>query len=388
MFMPRQFKAISLGVILFSLCAPIASAQTATLLQDHVTTVKARVESVVTKTPQELGWSDTATPRQEITAVIKDGDRKGEIVTFENDYIQLKKGDTFFLNITVHADDAVVRYSVEDPDRLPTLLLFAIIFIVLVVSIGGKQGVRGLASLVGSFVLILYVLIPGILHGYPPLLVAIGVSSLIIVLGSYITHGFNKTTSSAVVGMLATVIITGALAYFSVHFAQFSGYSTDEAVYLNMNARGGIDMVGLLLGGILIGLLGLLYDAAISQAITVEELHRIAPHVERTVIFKRSMRVGREHIGALVDTLAIAYVGASLPLLLLFSQNPGHLLLTINREIFSAEIIRILIGSIGLILAVPVTTALSTVILVKKGKIEGPETEKEYKAIEAYSHHH
>jgi uncharacterized membrane protein len=148
-------------------------------------------------------------------------------------------------------------------------------------------------------------------------------------------------------------------------------------------------MLGLLFGGIMIGLLGVLYDVAISQAISVEELHHIAPHIPKATIFKRAMRIGREHIGALVNTLALAYVGASLPLLLLFSMPPVNMALTANREIFSAEIIRILIGSIGLVLAVPITTFLAVLFLVKaKNDTDGSILKQEQKNLETYVHHH
>jgi uncharacterized membrane protein len=268
------------------------------------------------------------------------------------------------------------------------IYFFVALFIVLVLLIGGIQGIRGLISLAGSFILIIYVLIPGILHGYSPVLISIGVSSLIIVLGSYVTHGFNKTTSSAVIGMIVTVIFTGIMAYSAVHTAQFSGLASEEAVFLNLNTRGNIDLVGILIGGIMIGLLGILYDVAIGQAISVEELHHIAPHIPRKIIFKRAMRMGREHIGALVNTLAIAYVGASLPLLLLFSTPPVNIGMTINREVFATEIIRALIGSIGLILAVPITTLLSTFMLIKIKKVPKEELEKEQKALEHFEHKH
>ena len=125
----------------------------------------------------------------------------------------------------------------------------------------------------------------------------------------------------------------------------------------------------------MIGLLGILYDVAIGQAISVEELHHLAPHIGRGIIFKRAMRMGREHIGALINTLAIAYVGVSLPLLLLFSTPPVAVAMTINKEIFATEIIRILIGSIGLILAVPITTLLSVYILMPKVKKNIPKEE-------------
>jgi uncharacterized membrane protein len=128
-----------------------------------------------------------------------------------------------------------------------------------------------------------------------------------------------------------------------------------------------LDIPGLLLGGILIGLLGVLYDAAIGQAVAIEELMVHAPHLTRRKIFERAMRIGREHIGALIDSLALAYVGASLPLLLLFySSSSASLLSIINREDFATEIIRTLIGSTGLILAVPITS-LVAVFMIRKG---------------------
>jgi uncharacterized membrane protein len=162
-------------------------------------------------------------------------------------------------------------------------------------------------------------------------------------------------------------------------------------VYLNINSRGSIDIIGLLLGGILIGLLGVLYDAAIGQSVSVEELTRIAPHVSRRTIFERALRIGREHIGALVNTLAIAYVGASLPLMLLFYQTStagiGQIM---NTEIFATEIVRIMIGSIGLVLAVPITTFVSVLLLVKKpqGNADAHTIQHEQEAIEHASHGH
>jgi len=140
----------------------------------------------------------------------------------------------------------------------------------------------------------------------------------------------------------------------------------------------------------MIGLLGVLYDVAIGQAISVEELHHIAPHIPRRNIYLRSLRIGREHIGALVNTLAIAYVGASLPLLLLFSQSSGSFLELANREVFATEILRTLIGSIGLVLAVPITTLLAVWILIKKPRedVSTEKLEKEKHALEHFEHHH
>jgi len=219
-------------------------------------------------------------------------------------------------------------------------------------------------ALTGSFAFIVFLLLPGILAGYPPIAVAVGVSSLIVILGSYVTHGFNRTTSTAVIGMVATVFLTGALAYAAVPFTQLSGFTSEEITYLNVNTRGSLDLAGLLIGGMLIGVLGVLYDAAIGQAVTVEELVDAAPELSDGEMYRRALRIGREHIGALVNTLAIAYVGTALPLLLLFyGFGSDSLALNINREIFSTEIVRTLVGSIGLVLTVPVTTAIAVRIL-------------------------
>jgi uncharacterized membrane protein len=229
------------------------------------------------------------------------------------------------------------------------------------------------------------------MEGFSPILVSLGAASLIIILGSYVTHGFNKTTTIAVVGMVATIIITGFLAWAAVHFTHLTGLGDEEAVYLNFNTQGRIDFLGLLLGGILIGLLGVLYDAAISQAIVVEELYRAAPHLGKTYIFKRAMRIGKEHIGALVNNLAIAYVGSSMPLLLLYLTGPKQATgVIINQEIFATEIIRIMIGSIGLVLAVPITTYLSVMILVKKNTevVSSELLFEEKQALEHAGHHH
>lgn len=375
--------ALILGLLVF---IPIFSH--AQISNGQTTEVKAIVLNVIKDTTQTVPGTDTSERVQTLSAKIAEGSDAGIVVTLDDDLIPLSKGDSFYLGVTTN-QDGTKSYSFVDAYRLPALLFFALLFIALVLLIGGLQGLRGLLSLIGSFVLILFVLLPGILQGYSPVLVSVAVSSLIIVVGSYITHGFNKTTSSAVAGMILTVIVTGALAFWAVGMTKLTGLSTDEAFYVSLNSKGTIDIVGILLGGIMIGVLGVLYDVAIGQAISVEELHKIAPHIPRRTIFARALRIGREHIGALVNTLAIAYVGASLPLLLLFIGN-GNLLLTLNREIFATEIIRILIGSIGLVLAVPVTTLLSVLILMREAKTPGSAAmlTEEKKAIDHFHHHH
>lgn len=333
---------------------------------DTVIMETARVTAVVSAQSQIIPGTNTPERTQTLDAYVISGPDAGKTITFSNDYTQLSAGDTFYLSHTTSTLDGTDYYAVSDPYRLNVLGGLAVLFVMLVVIFGGWQGIRGLASLGGSIVLIFYALIPGILHGYPVVWLSVGVAGLIIVLGSYITHGFNRTTSAAILGMCATVLMTGALGYWAVHAAQLSGYNNEEAVYLNFNTNGTIDLVGLLFGGIMIGLLGVLYDIAIGQAIAVEELFRAGAHMSRWHVYRRAIRIGREHIGALVNTLAIAYVGAALPLLLVVQTSTYGVLYGMNNEIFATEIVRILIGSIGLVLGVPITTLIATYLLSER----------------------
>lgn len=352
------------GVLLaVLLCMPaFAAAQDAfpSVEQQHL--LKARVLSSSPSTERVVPGTSVTTQSQTLTIKVLEGADEGRTVTFENDFTQLEEGDVFYVRHTVGGFD-LETWAVSDPYRLDILLWIGLAFLALVFFFGGLQGIRGLASLAGSLVLIFYLLLPSIHNGISPILVSLGVASLIILVGSYITHGFNRTTTAAMLGMIATIIVTGIATYFAIDLAQLSGFTSDENVYLNFNTDGRIDMVGLLFGGIMIGLLGVLYDSAIGQAVAVEELFRASAKYTRRQVYLRGLRIGREHIGALVNTLAIAYVGASLPLLLLLKQSTASPLYLLNSEIFATEIIRILMSSIGIILAVPLTTLIATYML-------------------------
>ncbi|MES2668201.1 MAG: YibE/F family protein [Patescibacteria group bacterium] len=323
---------------------------------------KAKVIEATPSVDKAIEGTSVVTKTQTLTVEVLDGTDKGRIVSFENDFTQLEAGDVFYVRHIVGGFD-LETWSVSDPYRLDVLLGIGIAFLVLVLLFGGLQGVRGLASLAGSLVLIFYLLLPGINGGGSPILVSLGVASLIILVGSYVTHGFNRTTTAAMLGMVATILITGLGTYLAIDLAQLSGFTSEENAYLNFATGGSIDMIGLLFGGIMIGLLGVLYDSAIGQAVAVEELYTASKDYTRAQVYARGLRIGREHIGALINTLAIAYVGASLPLLLLLKQSTASPLYILNGEIFATEIIRILMSSIGIVLAVPVTTLIATIML-------------------------
>jgi len=359
------FKKVALIPLLFALLLPAQIAFAESNVTENFIE-RAKVTEIISETIRTIPGTDTNTTYQSLRAEILTGIDKGAVVTVDNDYLNLQIGDQFYASHTRDGATGLDTYNVQEPYRLPVISVLVALFVLVIIVFGGRQGVRGLLSLAVSLVAILYILIPGILAGYSPILLSIGISSFIVVIGSYITHGLNRTTSSAVLGMIATIGVTGVLAYWSVHAGMLSGYSSDEITYLHFSTHGAIDFVGLLLGGIMIGLLGILYDAGIGQAIAVEELKRAGTHYSPRELYSRAIRIGREHIGALVNTLAIAYVGASLPLLLLLHYSNMSFSATVNQEIFATEIIRTVVGSIGLILAVPITTLISIWMLYDK----------------------
>lgn len=353
---------IAVLIFVVNLFSPLtAGAQE--LIQDKVEIVKARVVEVLSQETKNVPGTDVQSVYQTITAEVLEGDQKGKVVTIENDFLVLKEGDRFFLYHSIDGLDGRESYSVRDIDRRGVILGFIALFMAVVLIFSGKQGLRSILSLAGSFFVILYVLIPSLLQGYPPVLTSIGIAAVILFLAIFLTHGFNRESTVAFTGTVTAVILTGLLAFLGVTLARLSGFATDEAVYLNFSTRGTLDFAGLLLGGIMIGVLGVLDDIAVTQAAVVSELYNSASHLSKKDVYKKAIRVGKEHVGALVNTLALAYTGASLPLLLLFSTSESSMSSIINQEIFATEIIRTVVGSIGLILTVPITTLLAVYML-------------------------
>ncbi len=290
----------------------------------------------------------------------------GNIEEFESDHYEVEPGDKMY--VLKRTDlDGNVTYRLDEPVRLPILLILTFVFVVLSIWIGGKQGVKGLLTLIGSMFLLFLFLVPSIIKGYSPVLISLLVASFIIILGSYVTHGFNRTTSTAIAGMITTVLGAGLATFVSMYLMKLTGLYSEDVVYLMFNTSGTLDVKGLLFAGIMIGLLGILYDVAIGQAIAVEELIRADETMTPRKLIERGLRIGREHIGALVDTLALAYVGASLPLLLLFATSDAPILYILNREDISTELVRILVGSASIIIAVPITTYIAVYVLKKYG---------------------
>lgn len=334
------------------------------LHQDEQGVWRAEVLQVENERTEIVPGTETETNIQTITARILEGEREGETVTFENDYIQLTEGDTFFLNylVTINGDEI---YSVREVDRRASLGIIALLFVAVLLVFARFQGLRSLVSLAGSLLVILFVLIPLLVQGYPPIPVSVGVAGSILFFAIFFTHGFNKDSLIAYIATVLSVLLTGLLAYMAVTLTSLTGFSSEESVYLNLNTGGVLNFEGLLLAAIIIGALGVLDDIAITQVAVVRELHALDDALSFRAMYEKAIRVGKDHIGAVVNTLVLAYAGAALPLLLLFSLSESPFLTIINREIIATEIIRTLVGSTGLILAVPITTLLAVFVYKK-----------------------
>ncbi|MEU7291809.1 YibE/F family protein [Streptomyces exfoliatus] len=266
--------------------------------------------------------------------------------------------------VVAYAPDAPrdLQYSVTDVNRKIPLAVLAGIFALVVVLVGRMRGVMALIALVASFLVLTFFILPAILQGSNPLVVAIVGSSAIMLIALYMCHGLSARTSVAVLGTLISLLLIGLLGSVFIGWASLSG-NTDDNTGLIHGLYPSIDMSGLLLAGIIIGSLGVLDDVTVTQTSAVWELHQADPGMGPRALYRAAIRIGRDHIASVVNTLVLAYAGAALPLLLLFSIAQSSMGTVANSELVAEEIVRTLVGSIGLVASVPVTTALAALVV-------------------------
>jgi uncharacterized membrane protein len=345
-----------LAIIVFM--GGIGSALAQTVHQEFQELIKAEVLEVVDESEREVTGTDTTTLVQTLRVQLLEGEKAGEVVRFENDLVTLEPGDKIFVN-RLSAIDGTEYYTFRDIERRGPLMVLLVLFAGLVIWLSGWQGVRAITSLGISFAAIVFLLIPALLKGYSPALTSLVIAGLILSATLFFTHGVKPRVIITFMGTFGAVAATCFISWIWVTWMRFTGLADDTSVYLSLASDGVIDLSGLLLGGIIIGLLGVLDDVSITQASVVQELKAANHMFGFKELYTRALRVGRDHVGSLVNTLALAYAGASLPLLLLYSYSSAPWSIIANQEVIAAEIVRILVGSIGLILAVPLTTALA-----------------------------
>lgn len=258
------------------------------------------------------------------------------------------------------AADISAEYTIVDQYRLPSLIIMVVIFLALAIFFGRKKGVTSIIGLILTIAVLLYGIVPAIMAGHNPVLVSFIGATVIAIISLYISHGFSKRTTIALISLLITLILATGLSLLFVSISHLTGAASENAYFLQFGSLKNISLSGLLLGGIIIGALGVLDDITTSQAAAVEEIHKANRKLTLPQLYQRGLSVGREHIASLVNTLFLAYAGASFPLLLLLTDNPQQpLWLTLNQEFMVEEIVRTLVGSSALVLAVPITTFLA-----------------------------
>jgi uncharacterized membrane protein len=265
-------------------------------------------------------------------------------------------GDEVFLGVT-EGEDGSISYQYYDRDRRWVLGLVALVFAAAVIGLGRLRGVAALAGLAVSLVILLWFIVPAITAGRDAVLVAVVGGGLIVLVALYLAHGYTPLTHVAAVGAFSALALTAMLSWLALAVAKFSGFATEESFYLT--GLEGVEIGGLLLAGIVLGAIGALDDVTVTQASAVWEVNRANPELGKNDLFASGLRVGRDHIASTVNTLLLAYAGAALPLLILYSLSALPLGVVASSEVIAVEIVRTLVGSIGLVAAVPITTWLA-----------------------------
>lgn len=311
----------------------------------------------------EIQQSKSPTVEVEIT----EGEHSGKKYTIPYvDVEQLKRqslqeGRQVIVSFTTQNNREVV-YIVDHVRRNQLLLLF-FVFMIFVFYVGRWKGLFSLLGMIFSFVIIGRMIVPGIIAGTDPIVISLLGSLFIIPVSFYIAHGLNKKTTISVISTFLSLILTALLAYIFVQFTNLTGYAAEESVFLQTITGGALNIKNLLLAGIIIGAMGVLDDITISQAAIIEKLAGTNPKFTKMELFTHGMDIGRDHIASLVNTLVLVYAGASLPLFLLFYNSQISYSQVINQELVATEIVRTLVSSIGIIAAVPITTALSAFVV-------------------------
>lgn len=356
-------------LLLLGLLVPLSSVAQE-VHQDLQETVQAEVVSVIGTYTRDITGTDADATVQELEVELLSGERAGSVVSLENELVALAPGDRIFVNHLQYID-GTEEFAFKEVDRRGMLGWVFVSFVVLVLWFAGRKGLRALVSLGLSIGAILFLLIPALLAGYSPAWVSLGIAATILAVILFLTHGINPRSVTAFLGTVSAVAVTCALAAYWVSAMRLTGFGSDASVYLNFATDGTLDFSGLLLGSIIIGLLGVLDDVSITQASVVQELRAANPTFGFTELYQRAIRVGRDHVGSLINTLALAYVGAALPLIMLYVAGESAWGMALNQEVIAAEVVRILIGSMGLLLAVPLTTAMAAWYFKDKEVAEG-----------------
>lgn len=352
------YACLGLALLAVTVAAPAVVFDVPKVESSQGPLIKARVTAI-----EDLGTDQT--PRgvvhnQRLHLTLASGEdvtSDRNLMEGELKQLPLERGDSVYVAQAGPPEQPL--YLVVDHARGGNLLLLAAVFAAVVLLVARGQGLRSLIGLAASLVVILRFVIPGILAGFSPELIALTGSLVIMGVTLTLGHGINWKSGVALGGTALSLVLAIVLSEAGIDLAKLSGLITEEATTLNLITENGVDARGLLLGGIIIGTLGVLDDVTVAQASAVLELRRANRDLNRMELFRRGMNVGRDHIAATVNTLFLAYAGAALPLLLVLATQTEGFVTTASQEVVATEVVRSLIGGIAIAAAVPITTAFA-----------------------------
>ncbi|MBG6083875.1 YibE/F family protein [Zhihengliuella flava] len=271
-----------------------------------------------------------------------------------------------YLDLREAVTGSAAPYIFVDFVRAAPILLLAAAYAFVVVLVARWRGFRALLGLIGAYLVLAHFMIPALVEGKPALLVGLVGSALIMIAVLYFAHGFTARTTTALLGTIFGLAVTTALAAWATDAVHLTGVG-DDAKYTLVNQVPELSLSGIILCGLLVAGLGVLNDVTITQSSAVWELAEANPHRSARELFTSAMRIGRDHIASTVYTIAFAYAGAVLPMLILVTLYDRALLDTFTSGELAEEVVRTLVGSIGLVLAIPVTTAIATAVVKAVG---------------------
>ena len=293
---------------------------------------------------------------------VSEGGRAGERFVLEQPLDSpIRDGDSILVDV-VENGDGTSQVFFYDFERSTPLLLLTIVFVAAIVVLGRWRGVGALAGLAASLFIIVMFVLPAILAGSNAVAVALVAAGAIAFIALFLAHGFDLATAAALLASIASLAVTAVLAWLFVGASKLTGLADESVGFLGALGND-INPQGLLLAGVVIGSLGVLDDVTVTQVSAVWELKRARPDADQADLYRRAVRIGRDHISSTVNTLFLAYAGAALPLLLLFQEAGTSISSVATREVVAVEIVRALVGSVGLVASVPISTALAATIV-------------------------
>jgi uncharacterized membrane protein len=307
---------------------------------------------------------------QSIKVEVLSGENEGDIVTVENDLygnpfdVVVEEGYEVFLYAQL-TDGQVDRYFIRDLWHSDGLILWTVIFLVFVLLIGGKSGVKAIASLGGSILLIFFVSLPLVTRGVNPVLVTVIVSALIILITHLIITGVKKKSWVAMAGTLGGVLMAVLLVYLIAYSSNLTGMGTEDSRILALN-KANLDFRGLLFSGIILGALGAVMDIGMSISSGLYEVKEHKPNISTRALIKSGFNIGRDILGSMINTLIFAYIGSALVSIILFYHLKTDLFELFNYGFIAEEIARSLVGAMGLLFTIPLTAVLAGVMMGKK----------------------